>query len=93
MKKRAAILLMLGLMPWAGLHAQQTAQTTFKVLARVEANCVVTATDLDFGAYTSPGGAQLLATTPLRVTCTPSTTYHVGLDQGQSPGATVNQRK
>ena len=26
-------------------------------------------------------------------TCTPNTTYYIGLDQGQSPGATVNQRK
>src|SRR4051812_45564327 len=31
MKQRIAVLLMLGLVPWAGLHAQsQTAQTTFK---------------------------------------------------------------
>jgi spore coat protein U-like protein len=94
MKHRIAVLLMLGLMPWAELYAQQqTATTTFRVTAKVQAVCAVTATDLDFGTYTSQSGTALQATTLLRATCTPNTTYHVGLDQGQSPGATVNARK
>ena len=93
MKQRFAVLLMLGLMPWAELHAQQTATTTFRVTAKVQAVCEVTASDLAFGTYTSKAGTPLQATTLLRATCTPNTTYYVGLDQGQSPGATVNQRK
>jgi spore coat protein U-like protein len=93
MKQRIAVLLMLGMFPWAELHAQQTAQTTFRVSARVNAVCEVTATDLAFGTYTAQGGTPLQGTTPVRATCTPGTTYHIGLDQGQSPGATVNQRK
>ena len=92
MKKRAAVLLMLGLMPWAGLYAQQTTQTTFKVSAKVQAVCEVTASDLDFGNYSSQAGSPLRGTALLRATCTPNTTYDVGLDQGQS-GATVNERK
>ena len=52
MKQRIAVLLMLGMLPWAGLYAQsQTATTTFVVKARVQAVCAVTATDLDFGTY------------------------------------------
>ena len=94
MKQHAAVLLMLALMPWAELHAQsQTVSTTFRVSARVEAVCEVTATDLSFGTYTSQGGAPLQATTLLRATCTPGSSYNVGLNEGTSPGATVNQRK
>ena len=94
MNKRIAVLLMLGLMPWAGLHAQsQTASTTFRVSAKVQAVCEVTATDLSFGTYTSQGGAPLQGTTLLRATCTPNSTYNVGLNEGTSPGATVNARK
>lgn len=94
MERRIAVMLMLGLMPWAALHAQQqTATTTFRVTAKVQAVCEVTATDLGFGTYTAQSGTPLQGTTVLRATCTPSQTYHIGLDQGQSPGATVNQRK
>ena len=93
MKRFNAVLLALGIVPWVGLHAQQTAQTTFKVSARVNAVCEVTATDLDFGTYTAQNNTPLQGTTLLRATCTPGTTYYIGLDQGQAPGATVNQRK
>jgi spore coat protein U-like protein len=93
MKQRIA-LLMLGLLPWAGLQAQsQTVDTTFRVTARVDAVCAVTATDLAFGTYTSQAGTPLQGTTLLRATCTPGTTYNVGLNEGTSSGATVNQRK
>jgi spore coat protein U-like protein len=93
MKQRIAVLLMLGLMPWAELYAQsQQVSTTFQVKARVEAVCAVTASDLDFGAYNS-GGAQLLGTTVLQSTCTPGTTYNVALNKGTTSGGTINQRK
>ena len=93
MKRLSATLLTIGTMSWAGLHAQQTTQTTFRVSATVNAVCEVTATDLQFGVYSAQGGSPLAGTTLLRATCTPNTTYYVGLDQGQSPGATINQRK
>jgi spore coat protein U-like protein len=81
-------------MPWADLHAQsQTVSATFKVTARVQAVCEVTASDLAFGTYTSQGGAPLQGTTLLRATCTPNSSYNIGLNEGTSPGATVNQRK
>jgi len=94
MKRRIAALLMIGVLPWAELYAQsQTVSTTFRVSARVEAVCEVTATDLAFGNYTAQSGTPLQATTLLRATCTPGTTYNVGLNAGTSSGATVNQRK
>src|SRR5580765_4597482 len=91
MKQRIAALLMLGLMPWAGLHAQQKATTTFKVSAKVQAVCSVAATDLGFGNYTST--SALSGTTILQATCTPNSGYNIGLNQGTTTGATVNQRK
>lgn len=93
MKQKAVVLLAFGMMPWVGLQAQLTTQTTFRVSAKVNAVCEVTATDLDFGNYSAQSGTALQGTTLLRATCTPGTTYHIGLDQGQAPGATVNQRK
>jgi spore coat protein U-like protein len=94
MKPRIAVLLVLGLIPWAGLHAQsQTVQTTFKVSARVEAVCEVTASDLAFGTYVASAGTPAQGTTLLRATCTPGSTYNVGLNEGTSPGSTVNARK
>ena len=94
MKQRIAVLLLLGILPWAEVHAQaQTAQTTFVVKARVQAVCEVTAADLDFGTYTAQAGSPLVGTTLLRATCTPGSTYNVGLDAGTSAGATVNARK
>lgn len=94
MKQRIAVLLMLGLMPWAEVHAQsQTVSATFKVSARVEAVCEVTATDLPFGIYSAQGEIPQTSTPLLRATCTPDTTDNVGLNEGTSPGATANQRK
>jgi len=81
-------------MPWAELHAQaQTATTTFRVTAKVQAVCAITASDLAFGTYTSQSGTPLQGTTILRATCTPGSTYNVGLNEGTSPGSTVNARK
>ena len=89
-----ASLFVLGMLTWAGLHAQQNTQTTtFRVSATVSAVCDVTATDLSFGAYTSNTGTPLLGTTVVKVTCTPNSSYNIGLNAGTSPGATVNTRK
>jgi len=93
MKRYIAVLLTLGMVQWAELHAQQTAETTFRVTARVNALCEVTATDLEFGTYVAQGGTPLLGTTLLRTTCTPETTFNIGLNEGTSAGASVNQRK
>jgi spore coat protein U-like protein len=53
----------------------------------------VTATDLAFGAYTAQTGSPLQGQTLLRATCTPGSTYNVGLNEGATSGATINQRQ
>jgi len=91
MKQRIAVLLMLGSMPWAELHAQaQETSTTFVVKARVQAVCSVSANDLDFGTYSQTAGTN--GTTQLRAVCSPQTTYNIGLNQGTT-GASINQRQ
>lgn len=69
--------------------AATNSTTTFQVTANVQANCTVSANNLDFGNYT---GTLTSATSNLNVTCTNSTPYWVGLDAGQASGATVSTR-
>src|SRR6185436_5203640 len=84
MNRRIAAVLMLCMMPWAGLHAQsETATTTFLVKTPVQAVCAVTATDLAFGNYSS-GGSEVMSNTVLKATCTPATTYNISLSAGGS---------
>jgi spore coat protein U-like protein len=93
MKQRHAVILVLAAWPWAHVAAQQTASTTFRVSARVEAVCEIIASNLEFGVYSAQGGTPLQGTTLLRATCTPNTGYQIGLSEGTSPGATTNQRR
>ena len=94
MKRHITFLLALGMLPWAGLLAQsQTATTTFRVTARVNAICEVTSNDLAFGTYNPKASSPHQVTTLIKATCTPGSTYQVGLNEGTSPGATINQRK
>jgi spore coat protein U-like protein len=67
-----------------------TATTTFQVTATVAATCLITATNLAFGAYT---GVLVNSTSTVTVTCTNTTTWNVGLNAGTAPGATVTTRK
>jgi spore coat protein U-like protein len=86
--QRVAVLLIVGLIPWAQLHAQtQQVSTTFEVQARVEAGCEVTTSDLNPGTYSVWGGAPRQVPALMRATCTPDTTYHVGLIKGTSRSA------
>jgi spore coat protein U-like protein len=94
MKRRIAVLLVLGMLPWVELAAQQqNATTTFRVTARVNAVCDVTSNDLAFGIYNPKASSPHQVSSLVRATCTPGATYQVGLNAGTSPGATVNQRK
>jgi len=93
MSQRIAVLLLLGAMPWAELHAQaQTVSTTFQVKARVEAVCSVTATNLDFGTYSS-GGAAIQGTSNVQATCTPGSTYNIKLNAGSGGGTIYGGRQ
>ena len=93
MKQRIAILFVLGMVPWSGLFAQsQTATATFIVKTTVQAVCVVSATELNFGNYSS-GSGPLLGTSLVQPTCTPGTTYNVALSGGIGGGSIYGGRQ
>jgi len=66
--------------------------TTFQfgVNATALSGCAISATALNFGAYS---GALINTTSTVSVTCTNSTTYNIGLSAGLGSGATVSNRK
>lgn len=67
------------------------ATTTFQVTATVANSCIVSATDLSFGAY-DPAAVKD-GTSTITVTCTAKTPYTIGLNAGlQSAGATGTTR-
>ena len=67
-----------------------TVSTTFTVSTDVQTVCGVSATPLNFGAYT--GTAASNATSIITVQCNNLTAYNVGLNAGTSTGATVTTR-
>ena len=69
-----------------------TATTSFLVTANVNSNCIIDATDLDFGDYDPVGGA-LDGQSQISVTCLKTTQWNVGLNAGTAAGATVTTRK
>jgi spore coat protein U-like protein len=72
----------LGILPCPNIVAlPQHAHPTFTGMATVLGNCLITATDINFG---SQGllAANLDMTGSLSVTCTAGTAYNVGLDDG-----------
>lgn len=67
-----------------------TATTTFQVTATVNATCLISATNLAFGAY---AGTQTDVNSTVTVTCTNTTPYAVGLNAGTFAAATVTTRR
>lgn len=62
---------------------------TFTVTATVQASCTLSATPLAFGSYS---GSLIAVQSSIMVTCTNTTPYNVGLNQGTATGATVSNR-
>jgi spore coat protein U-like protein len=69
-----------------------TATDSFTVSAEVTAVCEVIAEDLDFGSYDAASSSPTDAQSDIEVTCTPGTTYDIGLNAGTGTGATVTDR-
>ena len=67
-----------------------TAVGSMAVSATVLSSCIVAATPMAFGNYSS---SQLDSTASVLVTCSNGTTYNVGLDAGSGSGASVSSRK
>ena len=70
--------------------AASPATTTFQVTASVADSCLVSATDLNFGAYDPLVGA-LDGTSTITATCTAGTRYEIGLSAGNGTPATTTR--
>ena len=70
-----------------------TATAVLPVTIEVAGMCSVRATDLRFGAYSANASAPLSGQSTLVLECTAGMDVEVGLDPGQSPGATVADRR
>lgn len=69
-----------------------TATTTMPVTMTITAGCTVSATSVAFGSQSVLSSATT-ATGTLNVTCTNTTPYNVGLDNGSGAGATTAVRR
>jgi spore coat protein U-like protein len=79
----------LGVLPCPNLLVPQTAHPTFSATATVVSTCLVSAQDVDFGSR-GVLSANIDAAGQVSVTCTPSTSYTIGLGGGNAnaaPGA------
>jgi spore coat protein U-like protein len=80
-----------GQFPTPGTYTDtlSTATQSFNVSVTVASGCTITATTLAFGNYV---GSLINATSTVSVTCTNTTAYNVGLNQG-THGGSVTTRK
>ncbi len=69
-----------------------TSPTTFSVTATVLSGCLVTATDLIFGNYSSVGATPTDTTSTVTATCTAGVSYTIAPDVGTGTGATEASR-
>jgi spore coat protein U-like protein len=69
-----------------------TANFSFTVTATVGTNCLISATNLNFGSV-GLLTSNVDATSTVTPTCTSTTPYNIGLDTGTASGATVTTRK
>lgn len=67
-----------------------TETTTFQVTATVADSCLVSATDLNFGAY-NPAAGALDGTSTITAACTAETPYQIGLSAGNGTPATTTR--
>jgi len=90
---RKLLKIAIGVAGAAGLAAAASAgsvQANLAVGSSIVATCTVSTNAVAFGPYS---GAEILATGNVSATCVNGTDYDIGLDAGQSTGATVTTRK
>ncbi|WP_199699068.1 Csu type fimbrial protein [Oleomonas cavernae] len=93
MRSPAGLSTIVAVLAMASTAHADTATAVMTPTMTVAANCIVTASDLDFGAYNPLAPAPGDAATTLQVTCTNTTTYAVKLGLGTGAGATFAQRR
>ncbi len=95
MKRKGLFLTTLAIAVMATPMFAASTPTTFTVTASVTANCTISASNMNFGAYdpitaNNTGGADLYATSTLTVACTKNApNVWIGLDSGANGASAV----
>jgi spore coat protein U-like protein len=89
------VLLVLTAWPAASYAQLLTYTATAGMPVRMElvASCAVTATDLNFGAYSPRSGAPLQGQSTIELVCGGPVTAEVSLDAGSGAGASTSNRR
>lgn len=77
---------------FAATYSNGTGTATFDVSMKIIANCVISASALDFGQTQGVLNTAVNVNTSLSVTCTNTTPYNVGLSAGSGTGSTGTTR-
>lgn len=91
--RASTYLLVLGAAVTAWDAGAATATGTLTVTATVLKACTISGGTLAFGNYDPTSASPLNASTTLTLTCTPSTSYDIGMDSGIGSGASVSLRQ
>jgi spore coat protein U-like protein len=76
----------------AAVYAKSGQPASFDVTLRINAGCAISANGLDFGQQQGVLSSTVAATANIRVTCSNTTPYNIGLDQGTGPGSSGTTR-
>ena len=87
------VMLAMSCVPVAPLAQTFTATSGMPVRIEIAASCLVTASDLDFGAYNAATGAPTRGQTTIQLLCAPGLGAELALDAGSAAGATTMSRK
>ena len=80
-------------LPTAPVGQTLTATSGMPVRIEIVASCVVSASDLDFGAYNTSSATPARGQTTIELQCSPGLVAEVNLDAGTAPGANTSRRK
>lgn len=76
----------------AATYSNGTATANFDVTLKIVANCIISATNMDFGQNQGVIHTTVNAQTSVVVTCTNTTPYNVGLNAGTGTGSSGTTR-
>jgi spore coat protein U-like protein len=89
----AVVLALAALPPTSRAQATYTATAGMPVRIEIVASCSVSASDLNFGAYSPKAQAPVQGQTAIQLLCGAATTAEVSLDAGSGPGGSTNRRR
>jgi len=91
-QKFVVVVLALATLP-SSAQTNLTATAIMPVRMEIVAACLVSVSDLDFGAYASNSTIAVLGQTTIELSCGSGTTAEIALDGGTGPGGNTSRRR